>query len=42
MFEEKEGVADEPLFASRDNLFLEGQTLRIGDPAEMEEVDVHV
>jgi hypothetical protein len=41
VFDEKEGVADFAGFARGDDALLDGEAFRVGDAAELEEMDVH-
>ena len=42
MFQKEKGIPDKVLFASRDDLLLDGEGLRIGDASESEKVYVHL
>ena len=41
MLQQQQRVADEVLLARSDDLLLDGEAFRVGDAAEMEEIDVH-
>ncbi len=41
VLEQQQRVADEVLLASRDDLLLDGEAFRVGNSAEMEEINEH-